>query len=60
MSTAKVSGKRTLGRPRRRRKNNVRMDLKEIGVNTTNCVDSVEDTDYLRALVNVALDLRVP
>ena len=36
------------------------MDLKEIGINTKNWVDSAQDRDYWRALVNAALDLRVP
>ena len=36
------------------------MDLKEIDINTRNWVDSGEDRDYLRALVNAALNLRVP
>ena len=35
------------------------MDLKEIGINTRNLVDSAEDRDYWRALVNAALNLRV-
>ena len=35
------------------------MALKEIGMNTRNLVDSVEDRDYWRALVNAALNLRV-
>ena len=35
------------------------MDLKEIGINTKNWVDSVQDGHYLRALVNLALNLRV-
>ena len=39
---------------------NIRMDLKEIGVNTRNRIDSAQDRDYWRDLVNVALDLRVP
>ena len=30
----------TLGRPRRRWQDNIRMDLKEIGINTQNWVDS--------------------
>ena len=36
----------------------IRMDLKEIGNNTKNLVDSVQDMDYWRALVN-ALNLRI-
>ena len=32
------------------------MDLKEIGVNTRNWVDSAQDRDYWRALVNAALN----
>ena len=40
------SGKRPLGRPRRRWEDNIRMDLEEIGINTRNWVDSVQDSDY--------------
>ena len=36
------------------------MNLKEIGVNTRNWADSVQDRDYWRALVNAALNLQVP
>ena len=58
--TGKPTGKRPLGRPRRRLEDNIRMDLEEIGVNLGNWVDSNEDRDYSRALVNAALNLRVP
>jgi hypothetical protein len=34
--TAKPTGKRPLRRPRRRWDDNIRMDLKEIGINTRN------------------------
>ena len=34
--TGKPTGKRPLGRPRRRCVDNIRMDLKEIGINTRN------------------------
>jgi hypothetical protein len=34
--------------------------LKEIGINTNNCVDSAQNRDYWRVLVNAALNLRVP
>ena len=43
-----------LGMPRRRWEDNIRMDLKEIGINTRNWVDSVQDGDYWRGLVNAA------
>ena len=38
----------------------IRIDLKEIGVNLRNGVDSAQDMDYSSALMNAALDLRVP
>ena len=37
------------------------MDLKKIGMNAGNWVDSAQDNmDYWRALVNAALNLRIP
>ena len=56
----KPTGKRPLGRPRRRREDNIRMDLEEIGINAGNWVDSAQDRDYWRVLVNAALILRFP
>ena len=58
--TGKPTGKRPLGRPRHRCEDNIRMDLEEIGINAGNWVDSAQDRNYWRALVNVALKLRVP
>ena len=55
----KPTGKRLLGRPRRRWEDNIRMILKEIGINTRNFVDSTQEKDYRRALVNAKLNLRV-
>ena len=49
-----------MGRPRRRWEDNIRMDLEEIGINTGHWVDSAQDRNYWRALVNAALNLRVP
>ena len=58
--TGKPSGKRPLGKPRRRWEDNIRMDLEEIGINAGNWVDSAQDRNYWRALVNEGLNLRVP
>ena len=60
MLTGKPTGKIPLGRPRRRWEDNIRIDLEEIGINAGNWVDSAQDRNYLRALVNAALNLRVP
>ena len=56
--TGKPRGKRPLGRPRRRWEGNIRMELEEIGINAGNWVDSAQDRNYWRALVNAALNLR--
>ena len=42
---------------RRRWEDNIRMDLEEIGINA---VDSAQDRNYWRALVNSALNFWVP
>ena len=49
-----------VGRPRHRWEDNIRMDLEDIGVNAGNWVDSAQDRNYWRALVNAALNLQVP
>ena len=43
--TSKPTGKRPLGSPRRRWENNIRMDLKEVSVNTRNWIVSSQDMD---------------
>ena len=58
--TGKPTVKRPLGRPRRRCEDNIRMDLEEIGINAGNWVDSAQDRNYWRAVVNAALNFRVP
>ena len=57
--TGKPTGKRPLGRPRRRWEDNIRMDFEEIGINAGNWVDSALDKNYWRVLVNAASNLRV-
>ena len=58
--TGKPTGKRPLGRPRRRWEENIRMDLEEIGINAGNWVDSAQDRNHWSPLVNMALNLWVP
>ena len=58
--TGTPTGRRPLGRPGRRREDNIRMNLKVIGINTRYWVDSALDRVYWGALVNAALNLRVP
>jgi hypothetical protein len=50
------SGKRPLGRPRRRWVDNIRMDLREIGWDVMDWIDLPQD----RALLNTVMNLRVP
>ena len=57
--TGKPTGKRPLGRLKRRWEDNIRMDLEEKDINAGNWVDSVQDKNYWSALVNAALNLRV-
>ena len=52
--THKPTGKRPLGRPRRRWEDNIKMNLEEIGINAGNLVDSAQDRNYWKALVNSA------
>ena len=58
--TGKPTGKRPLGRPRSRWEDNIRIDLEEMGISAGNWVDSAQDRNYWKALVNAVLNLRVP
>jgi hypothetical protein len=58
--TGKITTKSLLGGTRRRWEENIRMDLKEIIINTRNWVDSAQDRDCWRVLENTALSIRVP
>ena len=44
--TGTPTGKRPLGRPKCRWEEDIRMYLKEIGINTRNWVDFAQDSDY--------------
>jgi hypothetical protein len=56
----KPEGKRPLGRPRRRWVNNIKMDLREIVWDGMDWIDLAQNMDQWRALVNTAMNLRVP
>jgi hypothetical protein len=56
----KPEGKRPLGRPRRRRVDNIKMDLVEIGWGVVDWIGLGQDTDRWRALVNAVMNLQVP
>jgi transposase len=53
-------GKRPLGRPRRKRENNIKMDLRDIGIDGANWVRLPQDRAQWRACVNTVMNLRVP
>jgi hypothetical protein len=56
----KPEGKRPLGRPRLRREDNIKMDLREIGWGGMDWIDQAQDRDQWRALVNMVMNLQVP
>jgi hypothetical protein len=52
--------KRPLGRPRRRWEDNIKMDLREIGIDGANWIQLAQDRVQWRAFVNMMMNLRVP
>jgi transcription termination factor 2 len=55
----KPEGKRPLGRPRRRWKDEIRMDLRKIGWGSVDWILLAQDRDRWRAVVNTVMNLRV-
>jgi hypothetical protein len=60
MGEGRPEGKRQLGRPRRRWEDNIRMDLREVGERHGDWMESAEDRDRWRTLVNAVKNFRVP
>ena len=55
----KPEGKRSLGRPRRRWEDNIKMDLQEVGGSGGDWMELAQDRDRWRALVNTVMNFRV-
>jgi len=56
----KPEEKRPLGRPRLRWKDNIKMDLQEVGCWVMDWIRLSQDRDRWRALVKTVMNLRVP
>jgi hypothetical protein len=56
----KPDGKRPLGRLRRKCKDNIKMDLLEVGGGCGDWKELAQDRDMWRALVSTVRNLRVP
>jgi len=56
----KPERKSSLGRPRHRWVNNIRMDLQEVGCGCMDWIGLAQDRDRWRTLVSVVMNLRVP
>jgi hypothetical protein len=53
----KPEGKRTLGRPRRRWEDGIRIDLREIGLGDVDWIRMAQDRDRWRAVVSAVMNL---
>jgi hypothetical protein len=53
-------GKRQLGRPSLRWEDNIKVDLKEIGMDGASWIRLAQDRDQWLAFVNTVMNLRVP
>jgi hypothetical protein len=53
-------GKRPLRRPRRRWEDNIKMDLRETGIDGAIRIQLAQDKVQWRAFVNMVMNLRVP
>ena len=56
----KPEEKRTLGRPRHRWVDNIRMDLQEVGCGCMDWIGLAQDRDRWRTLVSAVMNLWVP
>jgi hypothetical protein len=56
----KPEGRRPLGRPRHRWRDNIKVDLLEIGLSGVDWIGLAQDMFSWRALVNMVMNLWVP
>ena len=56
----KPEGERALGRPRRRWKDNIKMDLEEVGRGCGDWMELAQDRDRWRVLVSTVMNFGVP
>ena len=56
----KPEGKRSFGRPRRRREDNINLDLQEVGRGCGDWMELAQDMDRWRALVSTVMNFGVP
>ena len=56
----KPEGKRSLGRPRHRWMDNIRMDLQGVGCRYVDWIGVAQDRDRWRTLLSAVMNLRVP
>jgi hypothetical protein len=52
--------KRPLGRPRRRWEDNIKVDVREMGIDWASWIRLAQDRVQWRAFVNTVMNLRVP
>jgi hypothetical protein len=56
----KPEGKKSLGRPRRRWEDNIKLDLQEVGCGGMDWIKLAQDRDRWQALVSTVMNIWVP
>jgi hypothetical protein len=56
----KPEGKRALGKPRRRREDNIKIDLQEVGCGDMDWIELAQNRDIWLGLLSAVMNIRVP